>query len=83
MVFRLVGGLLVLDLAGLIGELPSFNSSAFGLFHRLALNLTRRSSKETAWRKVRTIVFDVVKGNLLGIIPTESTVSLLVKGHTF
>lgn len=55
---------------------PSFSSSAVGRFHKLALNLARRSSKETAWRKVWTMVLEVVKGSLLGIKPTESTVSL-------
>ena len=56
---------------------PSLTSSSFGRFHKLALNFARRSSKATACRKVRTIVLDVVNGNLLGIMPTESTVSLL------
>ena len=40
------------------------------------LNLARRSSKERAWWKVRTMVLDVVNGNVCGIRPTELMVSL-------
>lgn len=55
---------------------PFSDSVEVGRFHRLALNFARRSSSDTACRKVRTMVFDVVNGNLFGMMPTESTVSL-------
>ena len=58
---------------------PNLASSAFGRFHKFALNLARLSSRETACRNVRTMVLDVVNGNRLGTIPTESTVSLLFR----
>ena len=57
---------------------PKVCSTAFGLFQRLALNLARRSSRETACRNVRTIVFEVVKGSRREMIPTEATVSLKI-----
>ena len=57
----------------------NFSSSALGRFHKFALNLARLSSNETACRNVRTMVLDVVNGNRLGMIPTESTVSLIVQ----
>ena len=55
----------------------NFSSAALGRFHKFALNLARLSSNETACRNVRTMVLDVVNGKRLGIMPTESTVSLI------
>lgn len=60
--------------------LGSFLCLVRGRFQRLALNLARRSSRETACRNVRTMVLDVVNGSLFGTIPTESTVSLFTHG---
>lgn len=59
-----------------ISDCDAASSSLFSLrFQRLALNLARRSSRETAWRKVWTMVLLVVKGKRRGKRPTEFTVS--------
>ncbi len=51
-------------------------SAGGGLFHKFALNLARRSSRDTACLNVRMMVLDAVKGSRRGISPTEFTVSL-------
>ena len=53
------------------------NSSPFtGQFHWFALNLARRSSKDSACLKVHTTLLEAANGRRRGIKPTEATESL-------
>ena len=62
------------------GWVPWWASHVEGRCQWFALNFARRSSRESACRKVRMAVLDAVKGSLCGITPTEQTVSLRAHG---